>query len=238
MEQNDINEFLSVFIDKLNEELRIPLPQPKQFKPSSLFESLQVKMSQDWYDNNKNDYSLIKELMFGQQISQIICGHCSKIHHNYEMYMNIMLGIEGKESLSMALNHHFDDEQVDSEWVCDNCRFKSSSQKSIKLWKNPKLLVLSVKRFTPDLRKINEIIDIPEYIDIEEHTIGKTYTKYRLVSVSCHHGSIDSGHYISVCKVNDHWFAYDDEQVFKIDNYKEAIKRGYTFLYEGLQPDL
>ena len=242
-EQNDINEFIAIFIDKLNDEICKPF-QPK-LGPynSSSYDNQRKKMDYSWYLSNKKDYSPLKDMFYGQMISQIVCGNCGKIHHNYEVFMNIMVPVLPETTLidcianllnEDSVNNHEDDN--DNTWKCDSCNECAKSKKTIKLWRLPDILIISLKRFSSDLKKINNHIIIPDVLDMKPFAISPHKLEYQLKSVALHAGAFHSGHYIAACKNKEKWFLIDDESVNQIkpECVGDLIKNGYMFFYERI----
>lgn len=236
-EQNDVNEFLSILLDKINSEVCKPFNVPQGPYGSTLIDDLKRKLDENWKINNKNDYSPLKDIFYGQLISQIICGHCHKIHHNYEVFMNIMLPIHA-ETLAENMDTFFGEETVNADnndWCCDQCKQKEKSSKVTKIWRGPKILVVSLKRFAANLRKKNDPISIPRLLDMSTYTIGRTHTTYILKGVACHSGSFQFGHYCAIVNINDSWFIIDDDVVRPLDTM-DRLANGYVFFYESIEP--
>ncbi len=247
-EPNDINEFLMLFLDVLNSEIQYKLEENIFIKPYNKkipFEIQDNIMNENWFNTIKNEYSQLKELFYGQLISQIQCGHCGKCHHNYEIFMNISLPITDN-TLEKCLENHFNIEYVNDQntnendkWICDKCNQKVKSLKTTKLWRNPKILIISLKRFNKDLKKITNNIDISKELNLNKFTLGKTNTNYKLKSVALHHGSFYGGHYVALCHhYNMKWFLHDDETTNEInsdsDNLDKLIQNGYVYFFETL----
>lgn len=240
-EQNDINEFITILIDKINAEVCKPYkPVFKSYNKSS-YDNQRKKMDYNWYLSNKNDYSPLKDFFYGQIISQIVCGNCEKIHHNYEIFMNIMVPVildtSLVECIANLLNEDFVNNNEDTRentWKCDNCSKCTKSKKTIKLWRLPKILIISLKRFSSDLKKINNRIIIPEYLDMKPFSISPNKLQYELKSVALHSGAFHSGHYIAACKNKNKWFLIDDESINQIkpECVGDLIENGYMFFYE------
>jgi ubiquitin C-terminal hydrolase len=239
--QNDINEFLAIFIDKLNrcicQEVKITKDELLKVNKyeNTKYDVQRLKMDISWFEKNKKEYSTILELLYGQNISQIVCGKCKHIHHNYEIYFNIMAPIlPNSKTLYDCLDNYFNEEILnleDKEWKCDQCNTFTPSKKSIKLWKNPNVLVISLKRFTHNFKKNNQSIEIPLNLNLNKYNCSKTLN-YKLKSVAMHIGNIDSGHYFSICNhsVNNKWYNIDDLNVTEEQNPDFKIY-GYVFFY-------
>lgn len=236
-QQNDINEFIFLFLEKINKDIAYKLEITKKdllnnnkYTKSS-YDIQRYKMDLSWYNKIKDEYSELINIFYGQSITQIECINCKHLTHNYELYSNLMLSVE--ESLENSLELYFKNEIMD-EWKCDKCK-KNTGLKSIKLWRNPKILIISFKRLTYDLKKNDKKIKIPEIFDLSLYTLSKSKYIYKLVSIAQHSGSYDNGHYHAICKhPNDKWYIIDDLSVSEIstnllDNY---ISHGYVYFYE------
>lgn len=244
-EQNDISEFVGLLVDKLHQEIAFPLlvnPLHGMVYRNHSYDQQRKKMDEAWIEAHKKEYSPLTDLFHGQLVSQIICGGCNKIHHNYEIFLNTTLSIHGS-TLDDCLNHHFEDETINHEdtpkdelWVCDACKTSAPSVKTTRLWRNPKVLMVTLKRFNANLQKINQDVEIPHVLDLSEHTLGPTPTKYTLQSVGFHLGSYMGGHYVSVCKLSTgEWVLKDDESVHSLSNEQlKDLNKGYVFFYEDL----
>ncbi len=248
-QQNDINEFLSLFITKLNSDICYDVKMTKEDLieknkySSSLYDVQRFKMDNAWLIGVGKEYSELIDLLYGQSIMQIICGNCNKITHNYEIYMSMMLPITPEtNSITDCIREYMSQETLNDnsgdesniKWRCDECKCQCKSKKVTKLWRNPKILIISLKRFTENLDKNNKQIDIPETVDITEYTLTKKRCVYQLTSVAIHYGSFFGGHYIAVCKhPDDNWYLIDDLSVNKLDtnNAMQQIKSGYVFFY-------
>lgn len=252
MEQNDVGEFLLLFLDKLNADLAIKLTltpsdmnrlkmQSTRYQDSN-FGKLVNQLSIHWLNSVRQEYSPIMDLMYGQLVSQIICGHesCNHIHHNYELYCGLALPLHEPKcdatTLESLLDKYFANETL-NHWTCDECNHKVASKKSLKLWRNPPIMIIHLKRFNHVLAKNMCCVKVPLDLDISKYSLNSksTNTAYRLVSIGYHSGGFSSGHYIAICRDNnDTWFVVDDETV-RVANEEEVnhvLNYGYVYFYE------
>lgn len=239
-EQNDINEFISLLLDKLNKDIcyknittKNDLMNINKYKNSS-YDIQKFKMDISWIERTQSEYSQLIEIFYGQSITQIICGHCKFISHNYEIYSSIMVPI--CDTLDESLMHYFQDEFLNktndnSDWKCDECNNKKQSKKSTKLWKLPNILIITLKRFTDSLQKNNKKVQIPLELSLDKYTISKTNTKYKLSSVAYHSGSFFGGHYVAITKKkNNNWYIIDDINISELKDMN-MISEGYLYFY-------
>lgn len=252
LEQNDINEFMMVFIDKLGSEIARRLQdQYVERSVSNSYDHQANLMDRDWLQKTHKDYNELYDLLHGQSINQISCGHCTKIHHNYEIFFNLMLPITDKcKTLDDCIVEYFQNEVVNGAevgkghgqgqdksdlWKCDKCNTASKSEKMHILWKTPRVLVLSLKRFTSDMKKIVQPIQVPDVLDLSEYVLCKTsHKKYELKAVAVHMGSFFGGHYVAVCKnATGDWYLFDDETVRRLGPQVD-LSQSYVCFYEAL----
>lgn len=97
-------------------------------------------------------------------------------------------------------------------WYCSKCKEHQPSTKKFDLWSLPKVLVLQLKRFSYSRNyrdKIDSLIDFPlRDLDLKDYLIQSNLdgvcTKYNLIAVSNHYGSLGGGHcnfFIALLKI-------------------------------------
>lgn len=260
LEQNDICEFIMLYLDKLNADMSVEIivdeDTLQEFKKKASvfnndkFANLVYSMEVAWLNNCKKEYSPIIDLFYGQQVSQIICGNCKHIHHNYEVFSSLSIPILPKEvtndnlssSVYDALDVLFKNEILntnDKEWTCDRCNRSAKSSKCTRLWKLPKVLILTIKRFDYTLKKNTTPLHVPDELNMKKYKIFKdTLTEYKLTSICFHYGSANSGHYIALCRhPNSDWMFIDDQHVRKArhEEKEHAKNCGYVYFFEAVR---
>jgi ubiquitin C-terminal hydrolase len=244
-EQNDICEFMLIYIDKLNESISYKLINPVdlykdiKYNLNNLYDVQRQKMDIEWFKLVKNDYSKVIPLLYGQNITQIVCGNCNKIHHSYDMFSMLTLPLNDKsESIGDCMKRYFCDENLNTKeynkWTCDKCNESSKSLKTILVWRNPDILMLSIKRFTDDMKKNNKSLVVPLELNISKYTLDKSNSIYKLCSVGNHIGSFMGGHYYSYCLDNNtnSWYIIDDLDVKLVKEPEPPLGDGYIYFYQ------
>ncbi len=134
----------------------------------------------------------------------------------------------------------FADEVIDG-YRCDKChQCNNVIHNSIVL--SPKLLIIKLNRYAvsdenmsisemllsrlrgqEQIRKDNTQVDYPNILNIAPYitrtTQNSSHTNYELVSVICHIGTLNSGHYFAYCKdihKRDTWFLCNDEHIQEV----------------------
>lgn len=251
-EQNDITEFLMLYLDKLNSDLGIELlvddadmlaMKQKYVKKydNPMYRDLAFDMDMSWLKTVRKEYSPIMDMFYGQLVSQIVCGNCSHVHHNYETYCNLSLPLMTKDCMTLdnVIKCYFKDELLnkkEQDWKCDNCTQKQPSKKSLRLWKNPNVLIISLKRFDYQRGKNHTTVTVPMSLDLSPFTIHSDRCRYRLVAVGNHIGGISSGHYNCLCRnKTNKWYAIDDVIVreAKENEIEYVLNNGYLYFYES-----
>lgn len=251
-QQNDINEFLVIFISKLNSDIcynvkltKKDLIEKNNYSTEILYDIQRFKMDISWLNGVGKEYSELVDLLYGQSIMQIVCGNCNKITHNYEIYTSMMVPItERTNTLKDCIQEYMGEELMNNnedanstKWKCDECKCMCKSKKTTKLWRNPRILIISLKRFTKNLQKNEKQIEIPDTLDISDYTLTNQRCNYTLSSIAFHHGSFHGGHYTAICKHPDgNWYDIDDLSVSKFGNSDNSsvfkyIQRGYVYFY-------
>lgn len=231
-EQNDIHEFLCMLLDKLNVSIAGPMPDvaPNTAANGNIFMQHSHTMDVAWHAHHQREFSPFVPMMYSQIISQIVC-NCNAVHHNYEVQMNIMLPIVAN-SLQDCLDAYFADEKVSSDWKCDKCQCQGSQNvRTIKVWRHPQILILVLKRFDDNMRKITKHVQVPTRIDLKKHSIPRC-PEYVLRSVAFHQGNVMGGHYFACCHDGKVWSVMDDETVSSAPQDMD-LGQGYVFFYEA-----
>jgi ubiquitin C-terminal hydrolase len=248
-EQNDVAEFISLFLDAVNRELASDQTASMQHAIADQvyrrtpYDNQRRRMDIDWLRLTGKEHSPIIDAFYGQYISQIDCSHCHKIWHNYEIYQSISLPLPStggpSPSMNQLLEVYFKDRAL-TEWKCDKCSKGARSDQSIALWRNPQVLTITLQRFdvSRGISKNDSSVDVPAQLDLSKFTLQKTpgtYKKYALKSVAFHSGSYFGGHYHCVCLAPDNTFVlYDDDTVVRLNGPPPDLSKGYMFFYEAL----
>lgn len=124
---------------------------------------------------------------------------------NYEVFKDIYA----------ALEQSYLKEEID-EYTTDS-REKLTQLPAISYFTSlPKVLIINLKRYLNNQRKIFDKIDFPFEFDIDPYLKSEElniHTKYELTSIMMHHGS--AVHYTTYIKKENLWYHCDDHKIGK-----------------------
>ena len=248
--QNDVHEMFMLLVARIAEELKSPLPdtEPLPVTPvpmpeitAQAFHKLIARCDRAWRDAFVKEYSPLTNLIHGQLLAQIVCGHCRYIHHNYQPFSVWEIEVLEKPGpMRPTLEECFLASMAPetlNDWKCDKCGQTTASQKISKVWRLPQLMVLCLKRFkqgSRGLKKIVTQVDIPTEVQMFPMQLGphNAGIKYTLCSAAVHMGDIQFGHYHAICNTSKGWGCINDGRAFPV-NFKEGIVDSYMLFYEA-----
>jgi len=146
----------------------------------------------------------------------------------------------------MCLNEFTKEEKL--EMKCEKCSNNSMKMK-MEIWRTPDILILSFKRFTYSngvIEKINSFVNFPFLgFDISNFVKSTEANKallstlsaqnsYDLYAVVLHSGSVTSGHYTSLIKLQQGWMLFDDDCLLELKESPEnsnLLSSSYLLMY-------
>lgn len=179
-------------------------------------------------------WSPMADLFFGVLRIQYKCSLCATAHSRYEVFNTLKIQPAAGKSFVECIEDEILATETIDEYDCDTCnagaagqRRKSPAEKSTRIWKLPKLLIFTIKRYTPFGQRDNT----PIIYSAEELKFDKLYAEetpcilrnfwFRTVSTVDHFGAgMHGGHYAAqaISPVWKEWFMYDDQITEKTDN--------------------
>lgn len=138
--------------------------------------------------------------------------------------------------------NYFKDEVIE-DYHCDKCKQKTRIKKTQRIFKFPEILLVFIKRFRffPEMEKIASLVEVPkEIFDLGDFIYGeqklsqttkeflleqKEHSAYQLIGLIEHYGSIDFGHYVSICldELSQNWVLFNDEKTSNVDPKKDVF---------------
>ena len=205
-----------------------------------------------WKQAFENQYSPLTDLFFGLYRIQIVCDRCASVFNRWETFNTWKVTPVENGSLYDAITAELQDTTIES-YDCEHCKAspkeRPNAVKKIRVWKLPKVLIITLKRFDYMGRKMHNVVSLEnsntyhftEYFDADSYEKSKTIP-YHITSTVDHFGSTMGGHYSAQCfsPIYKSWYRYDDEIAFKLDapyvgpqNYLFVLRQG---TYESQMP--
>lgn len=239
--QNDLPEFLVFIMNNFHDTISRKVNMSINGVAQDDTDDMAVKCYSMMKNMYQKDYSEILKLFFGIHVSQIVNPSTKKVLSNSpEPYFICELPLPNKKkniTLYDCFTEYSNPERLDGEnaWLNDKTNEKEDVDKQMVFWSFPKILVIALKRFTNNNRKVNQYVDIPlDNLNLTPYVFGydkETY-KYELYGVANHVGNVMGGHYYANIKTNEgNWYEFNDTNVKPISEEKVISERGYVFFY-------
>ena len=223
-EPHDAHEFLMFLLDALHESLakKVTMNITKMELKTERQKNQQLSL-EVWKQQFEKHFSPFVDMYFGIFHIKIICDTCKNVSNKFETF-NTLKGVFNDTSNPTILDCITNDlkEEIFDEYACEICKQKTKATKKISIWKLPTNLIIVLKRFTYDGKKINTPINC-ESTNIQLASIfselspNKKSSTFEIISSVDHHGSIHGGHYTAQGKHKENtWFLYDDTNVHSL----------------------
>ena len=225
--QHDANEFISLFLNQMKEEVKSIKDSDKtkiQPKPNEKesFEKLENRFF-------KKFDSFLTELFYGRLKKEIICLNCNEvIKVNFQVYNMIELLDSSNNSLENLLIKYQKEKQISSKIkiICQHCKNDNYNYYSkTTIYNLPYYFIIYL---VYPIYNFNE----NDYIIKSNNICEKNNNEeYELISSIAYYGNYKNGHYYAKCKDYDGtWYNFSDENYRKIEN-KNIIDSNDVILF-------
>ena len=239
--QNDIDEFLTLFLDLLHQGVGRKVEMSFNTKVEDEADKINLKSNQTWQRFYEKDYSYIVENFYSQLLGITSCTDCEYYTTNHDPIQVLSLEIPNEsKSLNCCLTQYMKKYRLDSEntWQCDACKNHVRPFKQTRLWKTSDVLFILLKRYNQN-QKIDKYLEYPLTLDLKDYNINYSKNKsnqYSLNSMAIHSGNLGGGHYYAVCRnyLDDHWYEYNDSHVSRVMDDKLMKYSPYLLVYRRL----
>ena len=245
--QNDVHEFLVFLIDNLHMALEREVNITISGEPKTQLDKLALQAAKSWKSFFKDKYSIFVDLFYGQYISYIESmdqDYPPEQSFKYDPFCLLSIELPNPTREQITLQNcleHFCQEEIldnDTKWYSDRDKCHKKAKKKVMFWSTPTILIIHLKRFPNLQQKRNDLIHIPEKLDLEPFCLGydKYNSKYRLYAIANHVGNQMFGHYYSFCRNQDgNWYCFDDDSVKKIDSTQIITPNAYCLFYQKIK---
>lgn len=243
-QQHDSHECIIAILDCIHKGISYEIEVEYD---SEKFHKIENDALEVWSNFIRNEYSKVIDLFYGQLASTINCLKCNQISNTYDPFCYISVPIRDDNSdINECMKNYIEAELLEegNKYDCEKCGEKTKAHKSISIWRCPKYLIIQLKRFRINGKKMVKLhntitfpltkFDLRKYICIHKPNYSKIKSvNYSLYAISNHHGEYESGHYTAFTKrENGDWYFFNDESVKKVSNDQVVTQDAYILFYE------
>ena len=241
--QNDLPEFLLFMIECIHNARRRSITVDIRGSSESATDDLALQcfsMLKEMYERH-GDYSELTDIFYGVYVSRLSTPDGATVHSNKpEVYCILDLPIPASPS-KLQLYDCFDEfvrPEVLPDWLNEKTQMRESVRKNIVFWNFPKILIITLKRFSSNgMHKNESLVRFPiDVLDLSQYVVGyKANThKYKLFGVANHMGGISGGHYTAFALNGESWFCFNDDSVSLITPERVVSSSAYCMFYRKI----
>ena len=124
MHMHDSQEFVVWYLEAMQEELNSLNKNKKNENP--------INMEEKWNEYRLKNNSFIDSMFTGLMRSTVECKNCKHKSITYDPFIDLNVSINKYKNLEKCLKQYFENEKIDCEYKCDNC--KQISKVSINIY--------------------------------------------------------------------------------------------------------
>lgn len=142
--------------------------------------------------------------------TSIKCKRMKCLNESTVISKELFLFLSYEENLTDSYRLYKENEKLDEEnkYMCESCNKKTIARKKIVVNKWPNNLFILMNRYTKNLKKKGNEMEIP---------INWRHN-YKLKGGIVHSGSLSGGHYVYFGKKNNNWYLFNDSNVSLLSN--------------------
>jgi len=195
-----------------------------------------IYLLDSFYEATKEDNSEIMSLFYGKIRKTICCNNCKNNTYQWEIFNTLKIPCEGN-TLKEWVQNELKETEIEN-YHCENCNSRKYSAKIYShIWKLPKNLFITIRRFNPNGSK--NMTSCPydgsniQFTELFESDDPSKNWVYELKGICDHHGSHRGGHYTTQFKhpVTNEWWKMDDESTNK---QLPQFSSNYIFLFRAI----
>ena len=248
---NDAKDLLTFILMQLHEELNHP-NNINNFNQMNNMSNCNMQMNKKaMFNSFVNDFqhnyrSIISELFFGLNYTEIRCLCCNSALYNYQTFnflifplaqvLNNKMQLGNVIDNTVTLDECFQYNQIYSplnDYYCTVCRQNSQGKYATFLSVLPNIIIIILNR--GEGLQYNVKIDFDENLDLKNYVeYFKEDSFYELIGVVSHYGqSGANGHFMARCKspIDGFWYLYNDAIIQKLEYFtKENFLQGNPYI--------
>ncbi len=239
--QNDLPEFLLFLVECMHNSISRSVTMNIKGQTKNKVDKLAISCYEMLKTIYSKEYSEIMDMFYGICVSELSSKNENTIHSvRPESYFILDLEIPNNNSSLIDCFDSFTSYEIlegDNAWFNEKTKKKENVKKRITFWSFPKILIITLKRFSFDGRKKRQdLVQFPlENLDLSNYVSGYNAKqfKYDLYAVCNHSGGTNGGHYTSFVKTsNNEWVHFNDTNVERNININKIVTpKAYCLFY-------
>jgi len=239
--QNDLPEFLLFMIECMHNSISRPVTMKIMGTQKNSVDKLATACYEMLKFTYSHEYSEMMDMFYGIYVSQLSSAN-GKTIHTVKPENFFMLDLEIPRSnvnLYDCLDAFTQPEimEGDNAWFNETTGHKETVQKCITFWNFPKILVITLKRFSADgNKKLQHLVQCPlTDLNLSKYVSGYNPNQYvyDLYGVCNHSGGPMGGHYTAYVKTaTEEWVHFNDTNVEKhFPAHRIITTKAYCLFY-------
>lgn len=238
--QNDLPEFLLFLVECMHNSIARGVKMNIKGTIKNNTDRLATACYEMLKQTYSKEYSEIMDMFYGIYVSELSSINKKTVYsHRPESFFILDLEIPKNNCSLLDCFTSFTQYETlegDNAWYNEEKGKKMDVKKRITFWSLPKILIITLKRFSFDgQKKRQDLVDIPlTDFSLSRFVSGynaKQYI-YDLYAVCNHSGNTQGGHYTAFVKTNKSWTHFNDSQVQRnISVDKVITPKAYCLFY-------
>lgn len=240
--QNDLPEFLLFLVENMHNNVSRKVTMNIRGAALNATDKLALSCYNMLKTSYEKEYSEIMELFYGIYVSEIASPENSSVPLSCRPEHFFIVDVEMPLTKHLTLYDCLDSFtrtevlEGDNAWYNEATKRKERVHKRITFWSFPKVLVITLKRFSYDgRRKRQDLVDFPLHdLDLSSYVTGynPSQYKYDLYAICNHMGGPLGGHYNAFVKTSEQWCLFDDGNVkTKVHESQLVTPKAYCLFY-------
>lgn len=242
--QNDLPEFLLFIVDAFHKSISRQVTMRICGHVANPIDQLAMECYGMLKSTYHNEYSEIMDMFYGIYVSELLNMETPERIYSRKPESFFILDLEVKTQqgqlytkLSDCIDSFTSAEVMQGEnaWFNENTQQKEDVCKRIVFWNFPSILVITLKRFQDDGRKLQHEVDFPlTQLDLSKYVVGynPSHYVYDLFGVCNHSGGTMGGHYTAYVLTDaGGWIHFNDTSVEPIPSVRVVSPKAYCLFY-------
>ena len=237
-EQNDANEFITIFLNTLLKELK-GIGEYKRINyigEDVLGIQAFLKLENRFFDKNQ---SFLLDLFYGRLKRDYICAENTDhiIAVKFDNFSTLILPQPNKYyDIIHLLNQYQEGQPINGTIYCNKCNKDVKYSIRTSIYNIPNYFIICLEQ---ENKYNSKILEYPLELSIKDF-MNKDFIKqneqYFLKSLICYTGNRESGHYIAKCynECDEKWYEINDSYYYEIHSDEVVDSNAIILFYEKI----